>query len=91
MQFNTERHICDSYFGNITLTDEQLRALSNVLTYNVSIITGAAGTGKTTVLTAIITHLIKNNKKVFILAYTGKAVQRVKNILNEFSSKKNFS
>ena len=59
--------------GDIQLTDEQLGALSNLCKYNVSLLAGFAGSGKTSTVKAIINMLKDNNLKSMLLTPTGKA------------------
>lgn len=65
----------------INLTDEQKRGLYLAISCRLSIITGRAGTGKTTVLINLISNLQRMGKYFFVLAPTGKAVQRIKDML----------
>ena len=62
----------------ITLTDNQTDAIFTALSNRVSVITGGPGTGKTTILSAIIS-CYKNlyGKEVTLLAPTGKAARRM--------------
>ena len=57
----------------IALSDEQMQAVSNVCNYNISILNGAAGTGKSFSTQAIINMLNDNNKSFALFAPTGKA------------------
>ena len=79
----------DSYqfSSNIKLSSKQLDAVYKTLTSRVSIITGGPGTGKTTVLCAII-ECYKNlyNKPVILMAPTGKASSRMSEITGEQAS-----
>lgn len=61
-------------FGNITLTDEQRQAISLALDHRLSIIQGGAGSGKTTMVKAIIWQYDTKNGPVIVAAPTGKAV-----------------
>lgn len=60
------------------LSEDQKNAVLTALNNNVSIITGEAGTGKTSVLTEILRQLEKVNIKTAYGAYTGKAVARIR-------------
>lgn len=57
------------------LNKEQKDAVFNSIEYQVSIITGGAGTGKTTVLKEVLNNLKEQN--VLLCAPTGKAAQRM--------------
>ncbi|WP_186788061.1 AAA family ATPase [Spiroplasma clarkii] len=64
---------------------EQLQAIRNFLTANVSIITGGPGTGKTTVIMGIVKlyQKIYHSKRYAILAPTGRAASRINDIEQE--------
>ena len=61
--------------NNPSLSDEQIDAIKMVMTSNVSIITGGAGTGKTTVLQAILDAY--EDEGALLLAPTGRASRRM--------------
>ena len=65
------------------LSNEQLDALKMALSNHVSIITGGAGTGKTTVIKAIIRTFQKlyPRRKITLLAPTGKASRRISEVV----------
>lgn len=73
----------DQNFTNDSLSEEQVEAIKMGLTNNISIITGGAGTGKTTIIKEIISQLSSLKKKVLLLSYTGKAVSRIKEVIDE--------
>jgi hypothetical protein len=64
-------------------TEEQRNAIINSLSYYLTIITGLAGTGKSTVIRGIVSQIINIDKNYIICAYTAKATKRVKSILKE--------
>ena len=67
----------------IILTDEQEQALIGVLESNISIITGGAGCGKTTLIKRLI-EVYNDRKEEFVLtSFTGKAVSRIKESLGD--------
>ena len=79
----------DSYqfSSNIKLSSKQLDAVYKTLTSRVSIITGGPGTGKTTVLCAVIECYKKLYKKpVILMAPTGKASSRMSEVTGEQAS-----
>jgi exodeoxyribonuclease V alpha subunit len=57
--------------------DEQIRALRQALTEKLSIITGGPGTGKTTILRALVSILRTKNVKIGLAAPTGRAAQKL--------------
>lgn len=70
----------EKYRGNYSthlLTDAQLSLLQFVLQYRITILTGAAGTGKSESLKALITMLEDNDYGYVLLAPTGIAAKRM--------------
>ena len=64
--------------SKISLTDNQAEAVVMALSNRVSVITGGPGTGKTTILSAVLTCYKELYKKeVTLLAPTGKAARRM--------------
>ncbi len=74
-------------YGKMKLTDEQTEALEGTLRYQVSIITGGAGCGKTTLLREIVDNLENKGRRVLLSSFTGKAVMRIKEVICEGRSK----
>lgn len=70
-------NICD----DIELTEEQEEALKASLRNHITIITGGAGCGKTTLLRQIIKNLEKKGRKFMLTSFTGKAVMRIKEVI----------
>lgn len=74
--------------NGINYSDLQKQAITNSLTNNISIITGGPGTGKTTIIDAVVKifqkikyddKVIKNiEEKIILCAPTGRAAQRMK-------------
>ena len=62
---------------NIELSDKQREAIENVNDNNVCIITGGPGTGKTTIIKAIIELYKKHGMKPELCAPTGRAAKRM--------------
>lgn len=57
------------------LSSEQMEIIKNICKYNVCILNGAAGTGKSFVVQAIINMLKNNNKSFKLFSPTGKAAK----------------
>ncbi|MDR0590616.1 MAG: ATP-dependent RecD-like DNA helicase [Puniceicoccales bacterium] len=57
--------------------DEQITALQRALVEKLSIITGGPGTGKTTILRALVAILSAKNIKIGLAAPTGRAAQKL--------------
>ena len=66
---------------NMVLTEEQEKALFGVLNNHISIITGGAGCGKTTIIKQIIKNLAEKGEKFMLTSLTGKAVLRMREIV----------
>jgi exodeoxyribonuclease V alpha subunit len=62
---------------SVELTDEQKQAVISAVNNRITIITGGPGTGKTTIIRAIIESLERDDKNVLIAAPTGRAAKRV--------------
>lgn len=65
------------------LSEEQKSAISTVLKNKVTIITGGPGTGKTTTVKGIIGSLLGMDKKVTIVAPTGRAAKRISELTGQ--------
>ena len=62
---------------SITLADKQLKAIRCAFENKVLVITGGPGTGKTTIINAIIKILSKINVRIMLAAPTGRAAKRM--------------
>lgn len=72
--------------GELSLSDEQMGAVSNLCKYNISILNGSAGCGKS-FSTQVIINMLKDNSKTFILmAPTGKASKVISRYTGEKAS-----
>jgi len=76
---NVESAIMDFEKGNFPLADKQKEAIEQFFRNRFSVITGGHGTGKSTVLKAIleVQHSIYPKTDVLLLAPTGKAARRM--------------
>jgi len=61
----------------ITLVQKQVQALRTALENKVMVITGGPGTGKTTILRALLAMLSRSGMKVLLAAPTGRAAKRM--------------
>lgn len=68
---------CIEAYNSMTFADEQRRAIKEAMTNGVMVITGGPGTGKTTIINAIIYLLKLQDMKVELAAPTGKAAKRM--------------
>lgn len=66
---------------NPKLSKEQIEAVDLSLNNKVSIITGGAGVGKTTVISAICSELDMMGEEYLVCSFTGKAVSRLKEVI----------
>lgn len=74
---------------NFQITEEQLEDLSTdqkdaiqgVLQSSIGIISGPAGSGKTTILKKLVSIIEEHGEKVVITSFTGKAVARIRHVL----------
>lgn len=62
------------------LTSEQKDAVVNILTKKLSILNGAAGTGKTTTTKVVVNALVKSGYSYVLISPTNKAVKRIKEV-----------
>lgn len=62
---------------SVKLTEEQKKAVISAVNNRVTIITGGPGTGKTTIIRAIIESLKKDGQDVLVSAPTGRAAKRI--------------
>lgn len=72
--------------GYFQLSREQTDALKTVLAHNVSVITGGPGTGKTTILRALIQVLHSHGIDCRLAAPTGRAAKRMQEATGEDAS-----
>lgn len=70
----------------IVLHDIQKKAVEMAINQGLSIITGGPGTGKTTIIKCVLYIFKKLNKKVALVAPTGRAAKRLSESTNENAS-----
>lgn len=70
-------------YNGIILTDEQMGVLNNINKYNISILTAAAGSGKSQTVSNLIYMLEDNNKAYIMMSPTGKAAK----VLQDYTGK----
>ncbi len=63
--------------SGITLAEEQIGAIKTALQNKVAVITGGPGTGKSTILKAVITILERQGRVIKLAAPTGRAAKRL--------------
>jgi hypothetical protein len=66
--------------GAIKVTPEQKEAIDMALSRPFSIITGAAGTGKTTIIREVVSTLLSYEKKCLLTSLTGQATDKLKTL-----------
>ncbi|MGD9201023.1 MAG: helix-hairpin-helix domain-containing protein, partial [Chitinispirillia bacterium] len=66
---------------NISLSDEQNSSIEGIVQKSFSILTGGPGCGKTTTLKVLVRLLISMKKKVLLTAPTGRAAQRMSEVI----------
>ena len=71
-EFDVEKY---REIGEVNLSDEQMNAIKNVCKYNISILNGSAGSGKSFSTQAIIRMLEDNNISYKLFAPTGRSAK----------------
>lgn len=77
---NKINQFLNNYNNQIEIKNEQKQAIYNTLKYNISIIEGPGGCGKSTLINIIfecINFIYGNSKKIVTTAFTGKAASRL--------------
>jgi len=72
--------------AGFAFADQQRAALKNALAHKTSILTGGPGTGKTTILRALVDVLKAKKVRVHLAAPTGRAAQRLAETTGGFAS-----
>ena len=70
---------------NISLSDEQATAVKGIVSENVAVLTGGPGVGKTTTTLALVKLLEAMKLKVLLAAPTGRAAQRMMEVVGRES------
>ena len=78
-------HMTEEATG-ITLSEKQKLAVRRSVTSGISVITGGPGTGKTTIINAVINVLEESDFKVAIAAPTGRAAKRITETSGHYAS-----
>lgn len=69
--------------GEFMLSDEQMNAVKNMCDYNISILNGSAGSGKSFTTQAMINMLKDNDKSFILMSPTGKAAKVISEYTGE--------
>lgn len=69
----TYAYVTHTTDNNLELDDKQKEVVENLVTYPVSVLTGYAGVGKTTLLKAVVHYLLQQGATVQLTAHAGKA------------------
>ncbi len=76
-RFKNEKDLDDFCFTKTNLSDEQKQAIKTLVDYQPVVVTGYAGTGKTTVIKSLIEASKLSDDDILLLAPTGKASRRM--------------
>lgn len=85
VDFDGEAKYGDPNFLRTDLSEDQRMAVAGALKYPLSVITGAAGSGKSTVIAEIVHNLELREIPYAIVSFTGKAVARIREIIKRKS------
>ncbi len=86
---NLSGELSNNNLSSDNLSSEQKLAVKKCLSNNISVLTGGAGTGKSSTIKAIINVLKKNQIEYRISSFTGKAVARIKDLIGNLDVKIN--
>lgn len=78
--FHEEYEIPDTDMDGHPLNEDQKRAIKTVMTHPVTVITGGPGTGKTTAVRGIVRLFNDMDRKVVLVAPTGRAAKRLSDL-----------
>ncbi len=65
------------------LNKQQIKAIVNTLKSNISVITGSAGSGKSTIQKALVNIFVRHGYNVILVTPTGKAARRLEECVNQ--------
>ena len=76
-EFENKKSVKNSLPKGMVMSDEQLGVLDQTLNSPVSVVTGGPGTGKTTIIIALLKALEDQGKEITVCAPTGRAAKRL--------------
>ena len=85
LEINPIKQSAIEYCDNFTPTEEQDIAVRNALSKSISIITGIAGTGKTSIIKQLVHNIKSQNRTYVVCSFTAKAVKRIEQVLGNLS------
>lgn len=72
------------------LSEDQINAVVTALSNRVSIISGSAGSGKTSTMSVIVDLLTNEQKNILIVSFTGKAIARISQVFGSQRMSSNY-
>ncbi len=75
--------LLNSCFDDHRCDEDQRKAIRGILENNITVVTGGAGTGKTTILRALVSYLEVKEVNFLLTSFTGKAVARIKEVVTQ--------
>lgn len=81
IKYNNIEHVRD------TLSADQVQAIHGSLSHKLSIITAAAGCGKSTIIAELVHNLELHNIKYALTSFTGKAVCKIREVTKKDTAK----
>lgn len=78
-----ETYLNEEVYQEFFCDDDQKKAIHGCLTNPISVVTGGAGTGKTTIIRALAKYLKYKKQTYQLTSFTGKAVSRIKEVAND--------
>lgn len=78
-----DQEILKQCFNEHYCDEDQQKALYGLLEHWISIVTGGAGTGKTTLLRILVNYLERKGDNFILTSFTGKAVARIKEVVTQ--------
>lgn len=90
-ELNNSVNLSKEIIGDIILTEDQNKALDGILKDHISVVTGGAGCGKTTLIKQLVYNLRIRGEGFMLTSFTGKAVLRMKEIMPDYCQTKCFT